>query len=448
MWSKARREYDLCKSRVDLSAKQQPLEPIRLFVNQSQFHIARLKEIEKYEIAADHLSAALWKVHSDVWKILVEFFMMLYDAIADQYSLLNKLDRKNLDELNAIVRKRNDYLIKTAKRDEERRRREKEAEENKYRPLVDLLSAKDFALLNAICVTAGKDQDTLLTSIVKILDAHGTIMSCIRACIVEEVAQTNNEATLFRGNSTATKLMSAYTKMIGHDYLKVIQGYVIDVLYDVEGYEIKNDPQNKEYKIKKLRTMCQRILDEIIGSFDMSSMAFREIAQCLVSEVRNKFPNSGKVAAAGFIFLRFFCPAVSAPETYGLIDEEVSPNVRKSLVLISKCLQNLANGQKLKEDYLVDMNVFIEENLEPLETFLMKWGQPTQPVTPGSLCTLEVANEVELPLIQELLVRDLEKIAQALINYKQEYIIEDLVTELGNLGDLPGTEKTPKKNFF
>lgn len=76
--------------------------------------------------------------------------------------------------------------------------------------------------MNSVCVTANAEQDEILRTIIKILDAHSKTMPIIRQSITNEVASTQNPATLFRGNSTATKLMSAYTKMTGMHYFLVM----------------------------------------------------------------------------------------------------------------------------------------------------------------------------------------------------------------------------------
>lgn len=78
-----------------------------------------------------------------------------------------------------------------------------------------LFSQPDLGLMNSVCVTAGSEQDEILRTIIKILDAHSKAMPIIKQSITNEVSATQNPATLFRGNSTATKLMSAFTKMTG-----------------------------------------------------------------------------------------------------------------------------------------------------------------------------------------------------------------------------------------
>jgi hypothetical protein len=37
-----------------------------------------------------------------------------------------------------------------------------------------------------------------------------------------------------------------------------------------------------------------------------------------VQEVRQQFPHKENQALAGLIFLRFFCPAIAAPESFNL----------------------------------------------------------------------------------------------------------------------------------
>lgn len=59
----------------------------------------------------------------------------------------------------------------------------------------------------------------------------------------------------------------------------------------------------------------------------------------LQKEVIKRFPTAGYIAVAGFIFLRFFCPAISTPESLEGISMQINPVARRSLVLISKVIQ-------------------------------------------------------------------------------------------------------------
>jgi len=112
-------------------------------------------------------------------------------------------------------------------------------------------------------------------------------------------------------------------------------------------------------------------LDSIIDSFSRCPVPFRLISSHLQSEVEKKFPQSKHTAVGGFIFLRFFCPGVMFPDSQGLVEGELDPNARRIFILISKCLQNLANGMEFgkKEPFMEEMNSFIRDNVPILHQF-------------------------------------------------------------------------------
>ncbi|KAI9101162.1 hypothetical protein DFS34DRAFT_613351 [Phlyctochytrium arcticum] len=74
-----------------------------------------------------------------------------------------------------------------------------------------------------------------------------------------------------------------------------------------------------------------------------------------------------------FLFLRFFVPAITAPETYGLVEGKVSPASRRGLVLCGKVLTAMCNDVDFgnKEQYLMALNPFLRENREKIKDFLI-----------------------------------------------------------------------------
>jgi len=83
-------------------------------------------------------------------------------------------------------------------------------------------------------------------------------------------------------------------------------------------------------------------------------------------------PNIRYIVVSGFIFLRFFCPAILGPKLFGLREDVPDNTIGRTLTMVAKVLQNLANivdfGQK--EPYLIDLNPFISENKERMKTFI------------------------------------------------------------------------------
>ncbi|KNC96980.1 uncharacterized protein SPPG_07798, partial [Spizellomyces punctatus DAOM BR117] len=73
-----------------------------------------------------------------------------------------------------------------------------------------------------------------------------------------------------------------------------------------------------------------------------------------------------------FLFLRFFVPAITAPDTYGLVEGKISPSARRGLVLCGKILTAMCNDVDFgnKEQYLMALNHFLRENREKIKDFL------------------------------------------------------------------------------
>ncbi|KAJ3170859.1 Ras GTPase activating protein ira2 [Geranomyces variabilis] len=74
-----------------------------------------------------------------------------------------------------------------------------------------------------------------------------------------------------------------------------------------------------------------------------------------------------------FLFLRFFVPAITSPDTYGLIEGRVQPSARRGLVLCGKVLTAMCNDVDFgnKEQYLMCLNHFLRENREKVKDFLV-----------------------------------------------------------------------------
>lgn len=88
--------------------------------------------------------------------------------------------------------------------------------------------------------------------------------------------------------------------------------------------------------------------------------------------VMKRFPEAKFTAVGAFIFLRFFCPAIVAPDAEGLIAAAPSKELRRGLLLIAKVVQNLANNVLFgaKEPYMFSLNDFLTQNIYRVTTFL------------------------------------------------------------------------------
>jgi Ras GTPase-activating protein 3 len=93
----------------------------------------------------------------------------------------------------------------------------------------------------------------------------------------------------------------------------------------------------------------------------MMKKAFALLKELAVKNFPLHKEEIGYISISGFIFLRFFAPAILNPKLFGLRPENPSAVVSRTLLLISKTIQNLGNigarkGSSLrKEDYMVPL---------------------------------------------------------------------------------------------
>lgn len=177
--------------------------------------------------------------------------------------------------------------------------------------------------------------------------------------------------------------------------ISVIKPLVDEVTQNVVSCEVDSSKipagEDIEQNMCNLLGLCQKFLDGMMGSVDSCPYAFRvsfnsiprpllvyanafqEVMAHLQREVIQRFPTANFIAVAGFIFLRFFCPAISAPDAQDVVPtSQLNAQARRTLVLISKVIQCLANGTKFgqKETFMHPCNPFIEANQAACNNFL------------------------------------------------------------------------------
>jgi neurofibromin 1 len=102
--------------------------------------------------------------------------------------------------------------------------------------------------------------------------------------------------------------------------------------------------------------------------------AFREVCHCILTSVRERYPEAKYTAVGAFIFLRFFCPAIVSPESEGLIKPNivVSRDMKRGHLIATKVIQNLANNVLFgaKETFMIVFNDFVTGNIYKVTNFL------------------------------------------------------------------------------
>ncbi|XP_068912775.1 ras GTPase-activating protein 1 [Tenebrio molitor] len=315
-----------------------------------------------------------------------------------------------------------------------------------YSPLQQLLLQPGLASVKTLAEISHADRAPLATALLRVFRAEGRETELLIELNSAEIERETETSTLFRAASLSTTLMDLYMRAECRGFL---QAAVLETVLRL--LDSKQSAELNPAKMDSLDDACNnaefllQVLDQVALSIFMSADAcprsVRYICGCLQKSVAAKWADERLVRArvvSGFIFLRLLCPALLNPRQFGLVGEQPSPSATRSLVMVAKCLQNLANLVEFggKEPYMEVVNPFILKNKERMVVFLDHLsnvadpGEPritTKPDTAKELATLHhicVAHLAELQAVAKLNtnIKTLVTVTEMLATHKQKYL--------------------------
>ncbi|KAF3932109.1 hypothetical protein ABW20_dc0106997 [Dactylellina cionopaga] len=179
---------------------------------------------------------------------------------------------------------------------------------------------------------------------------------------------------LFRGNSLLTKAVEAHLKGYGQDYMEETIGEHIqriaeeDTHCEVDPMKCKS-PEEIRQNWKLLNSLVRAVWRSIANSGHKCPTEVKKVLYHIRLCVEEKFdgvvegPTYSSVS--GFVFLRFFCPALMNPKMFGILKDHPGAHAQRTLTLLAKSLQGLANMTTfgVKEPWFEPMNEFVNVSL-------------------------------------------------------------------------------------
>ncbi|KAH0550928.1 hypothetical protein GP486_007706 [Trichoglossum hirsutum] len=240
------------------------------------------------------------------------------------------------------------------------------------------------------------------------------LLTMFQSVLTWQFDNTPEYSSLLRANTPVSRMMTTYTRRgPGQSYLKVVLAERINSLIELKDLDLEINPlkvyermiaqieedtgslpatlpkgvtaeqaaENEqvqaiiEPRLTMLVEIANSFLTTIIDNLEETPYGIRWICKQIRSLSRRKYPDAQDqvicTLIGGFFFLRFINPAIVTPRSYMLVDGTPAEYPRRTLTLIAKMLQNLANKPSYaKEPYMAKLQPFIHQNKERANRFL------------------------------------------------------------------------------
>jgi hypothetical protein len=186
---------------------------------------------------------------------------------------------------------------------------------------------------------------------------------------------------LFRGNSLLTQALEFHMRRLGKEYLEDTLAAKISEINEANA-DCEVDPSKIRLgeDINRHWTQLIRLTSEVWKCIALSAeripTELRQVLKYIRAVAEDRYGDFLRTvtytSVSGFLFLRFICPAILNPKLFGLLRDHPRLRAQRTLTLIAKGLQALANLSTIgrKETWTEPMNRFIITQRQPLKDFL------------------------------------------------------------------------------
>ncbi|XP_059729057.1 ras GTPase-activating protein 1-like isoform X2 [Haemorhous mexicanus] len=261
---------------------------------------------------------------------------------------------------------------------------EKIMPEEEYSEFKELILQKEMHVVYALSHVCGQDR-TLLAGILLKIFLHEKLESLLlRTLNDREISMEDEATTLFRATTLASTLMEQYMKATATRFVHhALKDSILKIMESKQSCELnpskleKNEDVNTN--LAHLLSILSELVEKIFMAAEILPPTLRYIYGCLQKSVQNKWPAITTMrtrVVSGFVFLRLICPAILNPRMFNIISDSPSPTAARTLTLVAKSVQNLANLVEFgaKEPYMEGVNPFIKSNKHRMIMFLDELG--------------------------------------------------------------------------
>ncbi|KAJ3192593.1 Neurofibromin 1 [Irineochytrium annulatum] len=295
----------------------------------------------------------------------------------------------------------------------------------RYEKMLEMVVSHDLSVVLAL---AEADTEDVAGTLLAVFEAKGQSERLITALLEQEVARTEYAYDLLRRNSVTSRLLTHLARSRGRDYIvDTLRPVIQELLAFNPTLTFEIDPvkmterDDATINMRNLKMLIRKLLDSITNHTDRFPDSLRSVCHSISTIAGRKFPEARVTSIGAFVFLRFICPAIVAPESHDVVPMFSSKDIRRGLVLAAKVVQNLANNVLFgtKEKFMEDLNDSLRKNIGRVHAFLRNIS--TLPELPtGSPLHIEInatgansgadVSEYDLMRLHRLLALNLDRI--------------------------------------
>jgi len=263
---------------------------------------------------------------------------------------------------------------------------------SKYSKVVDTLDQRNYLDWMVDLDTKFKIREAS-GPLISMAVAKNILLSNVFEMADREVEETtSSHHTLFRGNTVLTKTIESLMGWYGKSFLEASVGVTIrrlcldNVAIEVDPVRNAKGPKDIERNVDLLVYWCREIWEQIYSVRQQCPDEMRELFKYirqLVERRYSKGPNTDtndlpRQSVSAFCFLRFIVPAILHPHLFGLCSGLPDLPVQRSLTLIAKVVQSLANLNTTvqKEQFMRGVKSFLEEKLPEMLDYILVVSTP------------------------------------------------------------------------
>ncbi|XP_051952716.1 ras GTPase-activating protein 1 isoform X2 [Xyrauchen texanus] len=318
---------------------------------------------------------------------------------------------------------------------------EKIMPEEEYSEFKELILQKDFHVIYALAHVCGQDRSLLASLLLRIFRHERTEAPLLRTLNDREINMEDEATTLFRATTLASTLMEQYMKATATPFVHhALKDAILRIMESKQSCELNPSKLEKNEDVNLNQAHLLNILSELVEKIFMAAEilppTLRYIYGCLQKSVQQKWPINTTMrtrVVSGFVFLRLICPAILNPRMFNIIADPPSSTAGRTLTLVAKSVQNLANLVEFgaKEPYMEGVNPFIKNNKQRMIMFLDELGNV--PDLPESIEHFRTDLSRDLAALHEICVTHSDEL-RTLSNERgaQQHVLKKLlaITEL------------------